>query len=29
MTIYDKMKSIYMNTCLEKQFQAAGLEVVV
>lgn len=29
MTIYDKMKSIYMNTCLEKQFQTAGLEVVV
>lgn len=29
MTIYDKMKSIYMNTCLEKQFQAVGLEVVV
>lgn len=25
--IYDKMKSVYENTCLQKQFQIAGLEI--
>lgn len=29
LTIYDKMKSIYKGTSLQKQFQIAGLEAVV
>lgn len=29
MTIYDKMKSIYVNTCLNEQFQSAGLEAAL
>lgn len=29
LTIYDKMKSIYVGTCLKEQFQAAGLEAAL
>jgi hypothetical protein len=28
LSVYDKMKNIYENTCLQKQFQIAGLETV-
>lgn len=29
LSIYDKMKSVYENTCLQKQFQIAGLEIAL
>lgn len=29
LSIYDKMKSVYENTCLQKQFQKAGLEIAL
>ena len=28
LSVYDKMRNIYENTCLQKQFQIAGLETV-